>query len=96
MEVDISCILDGAIVISVCKKGNELDDRTKSIADEEVINKYYNLAEKIKADILVFSTFSNWKQSAKQKLEQLRYDSKWCRIIIIEKGELMGERVIEI
>ncbi|MGD6844698.1 hypothetical protein ACQCVH_19570 [Bacillus infantis] len=44
MEIDISCVVDGNIVIGECKKGNNLKD--KSNTDEDVIKKYLKLAEK--------------------------------------------------
>jgi hypothetical protein len=93
MEIDICCISDGNIIIGECKKGNKLSEKTgdERVAEEKaVIEKYIDIANKIGADRIVFSTLSeNWNQTTLDLIYDYKGKNSDIEISIFLKGELL-------
>ena len=66
-EIDICCIADGRLTIGEAKAANKLGDSKK--AEDKSLQKYFDLANKIGAEQVVFATDSEtWRDETKAKI----------------------------
>jgi len=69
LEIDICCLVDGAIVIGECKKGDKLERTARK--EKTRLNKYKHIMESIGASRIIFSTLSDdWNDTTKYRIHE--------------------------
>lgn len=86
-ELDICCIPDGELTIGAAKRNNRLDRTARE--EREVINKYFDLAQKIGATQVVFATYSEqWREETARMITE-RFSGSLIKVILWGQRDLI-------
>jgi hypothetical protein len=85
-ELDICCVINGELTIGEAKKNKYLGKTARE--EREVVNKYFDLAQKIGASQVVFATYSEQWRDETLKLINERFTDSLIKLTLMNHADL--------